>query len=300
MARCAELLEPIAEELHQEVLASDVVHTDDTPVTLAKSAGGGSRQARVWVYLNREGRHWYEFTDSRKRDGPARVFREFTGYLQADAYGGYDHLFFPGGATEVACWAHVRRKFVDAEATDAALAKEAIDRIRVLFAIEEAAKDLDDAARAELRRARARPLVEEFRAWLDLAETEALPKSPLGKAIVYARNQWPALTRYLGDGRLAISNNAAERALRPFALGRKNWLFFQREGGGKTAAILMSLLMTAKAAGIHAGDYFRAVLLRISTCTDVKLLTPHGWKQQFEAEVTGRRQALIEQIVRDA
>ncbi|MCI0435204.1 MAG: IS66 family transposase, partial [Gemmatimonadetes bacterium] len=162
MARCAELLEPIAEELRQEVLASAVVHTDDTPVTLAKSAEGGSRQARVWVYLNREGRHWYEFTDSRKRDGPARVFQDFTGYLQADAYGGYDHLFFPGGATEVACWAHVRRKFLDAEATDPKLAREAIDRIRALFQLEEVAQDLDAAARAELRRARARPLVEGF------------------------------------------------------------------------------------------------------------------------------------------
>ena len=297
MARCAELLEPIAEELRQEVLASDVVHTDDTPVTLAQSAEGGARQARVWVYLNRDGRHWYEFTESRKRDGPARVFRDFTGYLQADAYGGYDRLFFPGGATEVACWAHVRRRFIDAEATDPVLAKEAIDRIRVLFQLEEAAKDLDDEARRELREARARPLVDEFKAWLALAETQALPKSPLGRAITYAHNQWPALVRYLDDGRLAISNNAAERALRCLAVGRKNWLFFQREGGGKTAAILMSLLMTAKAAGIHAGDYFRDVLTRISTCTDARQLTPHGWKQHFEAEVTGRRLALLEQIV---
>lgn len=300
MARCAELLEPIAEELRKEVLASAVVHTDDTPVTLARSAEGGPRQARVWVYLNREGRHWYEFTDSRKRDGPARVFRDFTGYLQADAYGGYDQLFFPGGATEVACWAHVRRKFVDAEATDPELAKQAVDRIRALFAIEEVAKDLSDATRAELRVRQAGPLLEEFRAWLDLAETQALPKSPLGKAITYARNQWPALRCYVGDGRLAISNNAAERALRCFAVGRKNWLFFQREGGGKTAAILMSLLMTAKAAGIHPGDYFKDVLLRLSTCTDVKQLTPHGWKDHFAAEVAERRHALLQSIVAEA
>lgn len=297
MHRCAELLEPIAEELRREVLASGVVHTDDTPVTLAKSAEGGARQARVWVYLNREGRHWYEFTDSRKRDGPARVFRDFTGYLQADAYGGYDQLFFPGGATEVACWAHVRRKFIDAEATDSVLAKAAIDRIRALFAIEEAAKDLDDAARAALRQARARPLLEEFAAWLALAETQSLPKSPLGRAITYAQNQWPALVRYVDDGRLAISNNAAERALRCFAVGRKNWLFFQREGGGRTAAILMSLLMSAKAAGVDLHDYFQDVLTRIATCTDAKQLTPHGWKQHFEAEVTGRRQALLAQLV---
>ena len=297
MARCAELLEPIAEELRKEVFASEVIHTDDTPVTLAQSLEGGSRQARVWVYLNRAGRHWYEFTTSRKRDGPARALKDFTGYLQADAYGGYDHLFAPGGAIEVACWAHVRRKFVEAEPTDPMLAKEAIDRIRALFQIEDVATELDDAARRVLREARARPRVDEFQAWLDLAETQALPKSPLGRAVAYAQNQWPALVRYLDDGRLSISNNAAERALRGLAVGRKNWLFFQREGGGKTAAILISLLMTAKAAGIHVGDYFRDVLTRISTCTDAKQLTPHAWKQHFEAEVTGRRQALLEQIV---
>lgn len=297
VARCAELLEPIAEELRQEVLASPVVHTDDTPVTLARSAEGGSRQARVWVYLNPQGRHWYAFTDSRKRDGPAGVLGDFAGYLQADAYGGYDPLFAPGGATEVACWAHARRRFVDAEATDPVLAKEALDRIRALFAIEEAAKDLDDAARCELRQVRARPLLEEFTAWLDLAETQALPKSPLGRAITYAHNQWPALLRYVDDGRLSISNNVAERALRGIAVGRKNWLFFQREGGGKTAATLLSLLVTAKAAGVHVGDYFRDILTRISTCTDAKLLTPHAWKQHFEAEVSGRRQALLEQLI---
>jgi transposase len=297
MHRCAELLEPIAEPLRKEVLASPVVHTDDTPVTLAKSAQGGARQARVWVYLNRDGQHWYEFTDSRKRDGPARALAEFRGYLQADAYPGYDPLFFPGGATEVACWAHVRRKFVDAEATDPVLAKAAVDRIRVLFQIEESAKELSDDARAELRRAKALPLLEEFDAWMALAETQSLPKSPLGKALSYARNQWPALLRYVEDGRLEISNNAAERALRCIAVGRKNWLFFQREGGGRTAAVLMSLLMSAKAAGVNANDYFRDVLTRISTCTDVKQLTPHGWKQHFEAEVTGRRQALLEQLL---
>ena len=297
MARCAELLDPIAEQLRAEVLASEVVHTDDTPVTLAGSAEGGARQARVWVYLEPGGRHWYEFTESRKRDGPARVFEDFKGFMQADAYGGYDHLFFPGGATEVACWAHVRRKFVDAEATDPVLAKQAVDRIRALFQIEDAAKDLGDAARAEMRMARARPLLQELHAWLELAGTQSLPKSPLGKAIGYARNQWSALLRYTEDGRLSISNNAAERALRPFALGRKNWLFFQREGGGRTAATLMSLLMTAKAAGIHPRDYFRDVLLRISTCTDVRQLTPHGWKEHFATEVTERRHAMLQQVL---
>ena len=219
-ARCAELLEPVAAELRREIVASDVIHTDDTPVTLARSSAGGSREARIWVYLDRAGHHWYDFTESRKRDGPARVFADYTGYIQADAYGGYDKLFVPGGATEVACWAHVRRKFIEAESTEGELSRAAVDQIRELFRIEEAAADLTDDARRSLREEQSRPRVEAFRAWMDLAETQVLPKGPLAKAIGYAKNQWNALTRFLEDGRLSLSNNAAERALRPIAIGR--------------------------------------------------------------------------------
>jgi transposase len=296
-ARCADLLEPIAEEIQREVLSSPVIHTDDTPVTIAHSREGGSRQGRVWIYLNREGRHWYEFTTSRKRDGPMRVLRDFRGFLQADAYGGYDGLFVPGGAVEVACWAHARRKFIDAEPTDPELSKAAVDRIRLLFQIEETASDLADDERQALRQEKARPLIDEFEAWVDQVEMQVLPKSPLAKAIGYVRNQRGALRQYLEDGRLSISNNAAERAMRPFAIGRKNWLFFQREGGGKTASILMSLLMTAKAAGVEPREYFRDVLLRISTCKDVRQLTPHGWKTHFEPEVHARRDEILNKLV---
>ncbi|MFQ5745484.1 MAG: IS66 family transposase [Acidobacteriota bacterium] len=298
MARCAELLEPIAEQLREEILASPVVNTDDTPVTLAQSSKGGSRQARVWAYLNQQGRHWYDFTENRRRDGPARVFGDFTGYIQADAYSGYDRLFLPGGATEVGCWFHARRGFIKAETTDPVLAKEAIDRIRELFRIEQAAAHLSDEDRARFRQEKAGPLLEELRAWLDVTQTTVLPKSPMGQAITYIKNQWVALTQYLKDGRLEMTNNAAERAVKPFAIGRKNWLFFQREGGGKTASILMSLLMTAKAAGIPPGDYFKDVLLRISEPgTDVKSLTPHGWKERFEPEVTARRHEILKKLV---
>jgi transposase len=299
MARAAELLEPIAEELKREVIASPVIHTDDTPVVIAESSDGGPRKARVWVYLNPEGRYWYDFTESRKRDGPARVLGDYRGFVQADAYQGYDQLYLPGGATEVACWAHVRRKFVDAEATDPELAKVAIDRIRELFQIEAEAdrQALGAEARRALRQEKAAPFVDAFRAWMDEAAQSVLPKGPLGIAIRYAQNQWRALTRYLEDGRLAISNNAAERALRPIAVGRKNWLFFQRAGGGRTASILMSLLMTAKAAGIEPREYFRDVLLRISTCPDVHTLTPHGWKEHWEPEVKARRQEILDLLL---
>lgn len=302
MTRCAELLEPIAEALKHEVLESSVIHTDDTPVVIARSGTGSSRKGRVWIYLNRESRHWYDFTETRERDGPMRVLGDFRGAIQADAYAGYDRLYLPGGAKEVACWAHVRRKFVDAEATDAKLSKEAVDRIRKLFLIEAKAdrRKLDPETRRELRQKKSAPLVEEFEAWMAKAMLTTLPKGPLGRAIAYAQNQWAALTCFLEDGELSLSNNAAERALRPFAVGRKNWLFFQRVGGGRTASILMSLLMTAKAAGVNPRDYFRDVLLRISTCSDVSSLTPHGWKAKWEPEVVEQRQKVLDTLLAKA
>lgn len=298
MGRCAELLEPIAEQIRKEILASPIVNTDDTPVTLAQSEQGGSRKARVWVYLNQQGRHWYDFTESRKRDGPERVLKDYKGYIQADAYRGYDRLFLPGGATEVGCWSHARRGFIDAEATEPDLATEAIERIGALFKIEEAAAGLSAEDRLRLRQERAAPLIEELRIWLKLTATKVLPRGPMGQAITYVQNQWDALTEYIKDGRLEMTNNAAERGVKPFAIGRKNWLFFQREGGGRTASILMSLLMTAKAADVNLGDYFRDVLLRISEPgTSVKDLTPHGWKERFEPEVTARRHEVLKKLV---
>jgi transposase len=299
MARCGELLEPIAMELRREVLESPVIHTDDTPVVVARSSEEEPRKGRIWIYLNRDGRHWYDFTETRRRDGPQQVLGDYEGFVQADAYQGYDQLYLPGGATEVGCWAHVRRKFVDAEATDPEFSKEAVERIARLFLIESEAdrQGLGVDARLALRKEKSAPLVEEFRAWMEAASLQVLPKGPLGKAIGYARNQWDALTTFLEDGRLSISNNAAERALRPFAVGRKNWLFFQRATGGKTASILMSLLMTAKAAGVDPRTYFRDVLLRISTCSDVRTLTPHGWKERWEGEVTADRQRVLQTLI---
>jgi hypothetical protein len=276
-----------------------VIHTDDTPVVIAQSSTGGPRKGRVWIYLNRQGRHWYDFTETRERDGPMRVLRDYRGSVQADAYGGYDRLYVPGGATEVACWAHVRRKFVDAEATDPTLATEAVDRIRTLFQIEANAdrRTLDSTARLGQRQQHSAPVVEEFAAWMTKAMLTTFPKSPLGRAIQYAQNQWTALTRFLDNGELSLSNNVAENALRPFAVGRKNWLFFQRAGGGRTASILMSLLMTAAAAGVNPRDYFRDVLLRISICSDVGSLTPHGWKAKWEPEIADDRQRVLKALV---
>jgi transposase len=144
-AKCAEILEPIYQQLGRDVVAAPIVHTDDTPVTVAQDARGETIAGRVWVYADHDDRIWYDFTPSRSRDGPQRVLGGFAGYLQADAYGGYDRLFAPDGAIEVACWAHARRKFVDAESSDPKLAKEALDRIGVLYAVERQVKDRAEA-----------------------------------------------------------------------------------------------------------------------------------------------------------
>ena len=297
MSKVGELLEPIAEQLRHEVIGSDVIFTDDTPVTIAQDSDNNSRKGRVWIYLDRDGRHFYDFTESRERDGPRRVLGEYEGFIHADAYPGYDEIYLPGAAVEVACWAHTRRKFIEAESSDPNLSKEAVGLIQKLYAIERAAKDLDDDARTLLRQEKSRPVLDEIRAWLELTDAKVLPKSPIAKAIGYALRQWDALRVFAEDGRLSIDNNAAERALRPFAVGRKNWLFFQRDTGGKTAAILASLLRTAMAAGIDPRTYFRDVMLRVSREEDVAKLTPHAWKEHFEAEVLARRDDVLQRIL---
>ena len=297
VARCAAHLEPIYNLLVERVRAADILFTDDTPVTIAlpEDRSSGSKKGRIWIYLDRMGNHAYDFTDTRKKDGPAEWLGDFKGFVHADAYPAYDQFFGPDAATEVACWAHTRRKFVEAESTEPKLAAEILSRIRELYALERIAKDreLDDAARGQLRKEKAVPILGDLRAQLDLLETQVLPQGPMGKAIAYAMRQWQALTTYTSDGRLSIDNNAAERALRAIAVGRKNWMFFQRESGGRTAAILFSLLKTAEAAGIDPLIYFRDILVRIDRERDTAKLLPFAWKENFADEVAERRQAAV-------
>ncbi len=156
---------------------------------------------------------------------------------------------------------------------------------------------MTDDARRQLRQEKAVPILEELRARLVLLEATVLPKSPFARAIGYTLRQWDALTVYATDGRLSIDNNAAERALRSVAVGRKNWMFFMTEGGGKTAAILLSLLKTAEPAGLNPIDWFRDVLLRIDRESDFEKLLPHAWRQHFAAEVTARREGVLRRFV---
>lgn len=294
--RCADLLSPIVDQLRREIIGSDIVQTDDTPVTMLADSSGRKRTARLWIYRNISGRCYFDFTESRSRDGPQRILGNYAGSLVADAFPGYDKFFTEGNATESACWAHTRRKFVDAESSEPDLAKEALGYIGELYGIEKLGKDLEPEALGELRQQESLPRLHVLRNWLAGIRPKVLDKGPLGRAIDYAFSNWEALLRYTEDGRLPIDNNAAERDLRGVAVGRKNWMFVGSQAGGETAAAMYSLVQTCKAAGVDPREYFRDVLLRIGTCSDVTRLTPHGWKEHFLPEVEKRRHDALRRL----
>ena len=281
MAQSAWLLEPIWKAMKAAVLKSLVVQTDDTPVPVQDRRLDRTRQGRLWVYLGDRNRPYavYDYTADRSRDGPERFLGDYKGYLQADAYSAYDRIYSQG-VVEVGCFAHARRKFYEARSTDPERAHEALARIRQLYEVERTAKGLDDAARLALRRERAAPMLESLGTWLEGQSLRALPKSPIGQAVGYARSNWVALNRYLEAGFLAIDNNAAERALRPVAVGRKNWMFCGSDGGGRTAAILFSLASTCKALQIDPFSYLRDVLDRvcIHPARRIAELLPDRWQ----------------------
>lgn len=294
--RCAELLEPIAEQIKDEILGSGIVHTDDTPVTMLKDSTGVTRTGRVWIYRDIDGRCYFDFTESRSRDGPQRILGDYEGYLVADAFPGYDKFFTHGSATEVACWAHARRKFVTATSSEPDLANEALDLIGTLYGIEKRGKEIDVEARRALRRKESVPALKKLREWFATTRPTLLDQGALAQAIDYALSNWDALVRYTDDGRLPIDNNAAERDLRAVAVGRKNWMFAGNQNGGNAAAVLYGLSASCAAAGVNPREYFQDVLLRISTESDASKLTPHAWKKHFLPEVQRRRHDALRRI----
>lgn len=272
-AQCAALLRPLYHRMVEEVLQSKVIHTDDTPVDVLDRERNQTRTGRFWVYLGDKSHSYtvFTYTPSRSRDGPQQFLRKWSGYLQADAFGGYDGIYAGeagGQVTEVACWAHVRRKFYEARNSDAATSTQALAYIRLLYDVENEAKELFAPQRQHLRQEKSVPRLDQFKAWLESQQAHrggpVLPKSPMGQAITYAFNQWDALRVYTTDGDLAIDNNAAENALRRVALGRKNWLFCGSDNGGATAAVLFSFIATCQRHRVDPFAYLRDVLTRIA------------------------------------
>jgi len=304
MAACAGLLEPIVKAMLKRVLSSRVIQTDDTPVPVQDRGGRGIKTGRLWVQIG-DGENpflVYDYTPDRGGDGPERIFRGYRGYLQADAYAGYDALFADGSIREVGCWMHARRKFYEARTSDPPRSHLLLAWVAGLYEVEEEAKearrehaDWDDATwhahRHELRDKRSRPILDAIRAWLESERPEVLPRSPIGEAIGYSLNHWGALIRPLEAGFLEIDNGASERALKPVAIGRKNWLFAGSDNGGKTAAVLMSVCATCKALGADPFAYLRDVLDRVSTHPHSRLeeLLPDRWKPVQATDPAGRK-----------
>jgi transposase len=266
LAECAALLTPLYELMKRRVLQSRVIHSDDTTVPVQQPGQGKTKTGRLWVSLG-DAAHSYtvfDYTPDHCRDGPRTFFQGYKGYLQVDAYSGYECLFTSGDIVEVACWAHTRRKFYDAQTSDAVRSFWMLGMIRGLYEGEEEVAQLDEeAAKVAYRRQHAKPLLATIEQWLLEHKDQVLPKSPLAEAIGYALNNWTALNRYVDGGYLSIDNNAAERALRAVAIGRKNWLFAGSDKGGRTAAILYSMVGTCKRLGIDPWAYLRDALTRL-------------------------------------
>lgn len=276
VAACVEELEPIVAELKHAVKSSKVVQADETPITVLQCHDEKKRsRGWLWVYRGKGGETVFDFRPTRAGDGPREFLKDYEGYLQRDGYQGYANL--SPEIVGVGCWAHARRKFHEAKGSSPDEAGHALALIGKLYAIERKAKEATPTDRAARRRAEAMPVLDDFVARLDAWQQDALPRSPLGVAIGYAKAQWQTLVRYVEDGDLEIDNNAVERAIRGVAVGRKNWLFAGSYAGAKRAAVLYSLVESCKAQGVEPFAYFADVLARTATAT-AKQLTPRAWK----------------------
>ena len=273
VGRCFHLLDPLTEALARYVLQANKLHADDTPVPVLEPGRGKTKTGRLWVYV-RDDRPagseepsavLFRYAPDRSGERPGEHLKSFSGILQADAYAGFNHLYADGRIQEAACWAHARRAFYDIhQANKSPIAAEALERIGQLYTIEAEIRGSPPRTRAQIRQARAGPLLEALRLWLKHTLSRLSKKSELAKAIGYVLTRWVALTRYRDDGRIEIDNNAAERALRAVALGRKNYLFCGSDAGGERAAAIYSLIGTAKLNGMDPEAYLREVIERIA------------------------------------
>jgi len=283
LAQCADLLQPLYASMKQALFQSKVIGTDDTSVKVLDVNLPFARTGRIWPYYG-DAAHpiiLYDYTATRARAGPQEFLKGYRGYLQADAYGGYDAFFKDParGLIEVGCWAHTRRYFHKALESDQAHMGPALLLIAQLYRVEKEARTLPAEDRLRLRQLQSRPLLEKLRNYLLEIQAEVLPKSPEGRAVRYALKNWTALTRYCEDGDLQIDNNATERAIRGVAVGRNNWIFFGSDEGGRTAAVLRSFVASCQRVGVDPFVWLRDILSRIADHPVTRLaeLLPHNW-----------------------
>ena len=291
----AKILTPLIDLLAKDVMTSPVLHGDDTPVSVLAPGAGKTKTGRLWAYVRDERGHGgerppaavYYYSPDRKGEHPVGHLASFAGHLHADGYAGFNPLYAPAKSNEpakvqeVACMAHVRRKFFDIHAATASpIAGEAIKQIAALYGVEAEARGHPPDQRKAIRQAKATPLMAAFQAWLEQQLTRIPKGGDLAVAIRYALTRFTALSRYLEDGTLEIDNNIAERAIRGLAIGRKNWLFAGSDTGGQRAAAIYSLIETAKLNAVDPEAWLADILPRIDDHPNTRLhkLLPWNWK----------------------
>jgi transposase len=300
--KCGILLEPLVEVMRQKgLIPSDHLFSDDTPMPTLDPGAGKTKVGRLWVYTQKEtedhgGMTVYQYTPTREGKYPKEFLEGFKGYLQADAYSGFNGLFEANEQgevlrIEVGCWAHVRRKFVDiVKQCPGSIVQEMIDMIGELYGVERVATkaDLSENKRRWLRKNNSKRILKRIYRWLKYHQPKVVPKSPLRQAIGYTLNNWRAITAFLAHGKLEIDNNRSERKIKPIVMGRKNHLFVGSEQGGKTAATFYSLIETCRQNNINPAIYLADVLEKIPTHPNKRIeeLLPHNWKKSQQQRPT--------------
>ena len=290
VGRSTALLEPLADEIGRIVRRGDARFADDTPVKMQAPGNKKTKTARVWTYVRDERPRssppcaWYQFTIDRKGEHPVSHLADYKGWVHADGYSGFNGLFGENKADEMACMAHVRRKFVDVFASQGnAIAEEAIRRTAELYAVEKEARGKLPDVRVALRQARAKPIFDDLEAWLHAQLPKISGKSPLAQAIRYALGRMPKARAYLENGHLELDNNTAERAIKPVAIGRKNRMFAGSEGGGKAMAIAFTLIETAKLNNVDPQAWLTWVLAQIADHKITRLDELLPWRYAAQA-----------------
>jgi transposase len=294
---------PLVDLMLDAALASGALNTDDTPVKVRDAHGKGRYQGRFWTYVG-DDLHPHtvlRYTPNHSRDGPggpAEVLKNYSGFVQADAFSGYDAIYLGshGRIVEVACWAHARRKFIEAQNADRTRAQIALAHIAQLYAVEKELRQHGETDWRELdrderlqrilaeRQARSLPVLKQLGDWLEAEAPRVLPKNPFREAMEYTRNNWTALNQYPHRGQLAIDNNAAERALRGIAIGRRNWLFLGSDRGGRAAAVHFSLIASCLRNNVEPFAYLRDLLAHLPTLLPgasrdaLRSLLPDRWQ----------------------
>ena len=280
---CGVQLQPLVDALREEVLAHNVVHADETPVQMLMPGTKKTHRAYVWAYATTASADVsavvYDFSPSRSGEHARAFLQDWKGKLVCDDFGGYK-ASFALGVTEIGCMAHARRKFFDLHATNKSqLAEQALRYIQVLYEIEHEVRDLEPDVRRRIRQEKAVPAMDALHAWMIAQRQLVHDGVAIAKALDYSLKRWTALSRYLDDGAVPIDNNHAEQQIRPWALGRKNWLFAGSLRSGERAAALMSLIQSAKLNGHDPYAYLKDVLARLPTqrASEIAELLPHNW-----------------------